>query len=140
MAYVGRFVSLTDTMYGKKVAPYVQPEVHTDLGVDAARFSFHDLCVASVGRAVPCILAEKFHAILIDAALKGMQDPGAELCRFDSLTDIMCGKKDALYMQSEVHTDQIYAEDSRSADVELPSVHDLCVADMGRADYSTLAE
>lgn len=79
-------------------------------GARVGRFSFHDLCGQNLGRADYSVVAEHFHTIFLDRVPKYTADLGAEFRRFVSLTDILYGKKVALYLQSEVHTDDLFAE------------------------------
>ena len=84
-------------------------------GNRVGRFSFHDLCGKSLGRADYGVVAENFHTIFIDRVPKYTADLGAEFRRFVCLTDILYGKRVALHMQSEVHTNDLFAESLNGA-------------------------
>lgn len=93
-------------------------------GVDAqgarvARFSFTELCGKNLGRAEYSAIAENFHTVFIDGVPSYKPDLGAEFRRFVSLTDILYGKKVALYLQSEVHTDELFAAGARGAEADV---------------------
>jgi len=93
-------------------------------GVDAqgarvARFAFADLCCKNLGRADYSAIAENFHTVFLDKVPVFKPDLGAEFRRFVSLTDILYGKKVALYLQSEVHTDKLFAAGTEAKDADL---------------------
>jgi len=84
-----------------------------------ARFSFDELCGKSLGRAEYSAVAENFHTVFLDGVPKYKPDLGAEFRRFVALTDILYGKKVALYLQSEVHTDELFAGSAAGAEADL---------------------
>jgi len=79
-------------------------------GASVAKFTFNDLCASSMGRADYSMLAETYHTVFIEGVPKYKQALGAEFNRFVSLTDILYGKKTALYLQSEVPTDALFSD------------------------------
>merc|ERR1719188_968151 len=87
-------------------------------GARVAWLPFHALCGKDTGRADYSTLAEKYHTVFITGVPKFRADLGAEFRRFVSLTDILYSKKVALYLQSEVHTDELFAEGLRSDDID----------------------
>jgi len=88
-------------------------------GAKVARFSFDDLCVKNLGRADYSTIAEQFHTVFIDGVPKFKPDLGAEFRRYVSLIDILYGKKVALYLQSEVDTDELFANSMMSPDLDM---------------------
>jgi len=88
-------------------------------GARVARFSFHDLCVKNLGRADYSTIAEHFHTVFVDGVPKFVPDLGAEFRRYVSLVDILYGKKVALYLQSEVDTDELFANSMMSPDLDM---------------------
>jgi len=88
-------------------------------GASVARFSFDDLCSQNMGRADYSTIAEKYNTIFIYRVPKFEPDLGAEFRRFVSLTDILYGKKVALYLQSEVHTSELFEYGMQSSDIDL---------------------
>merc|ERR1711957_761106 len=88
-------------------------------GASVARFSFDDLCAGSLGRADYSTIAEKYNTVFITGVPKFEADLGAEFRRFVSLTDILYGKKVALYLQSEVHTNKLFEDGMQNADIDL---------------------
>jgi len=96
------------------------PVSGTDVrGARVARFSFPDLCVRTLGRADYSVLAEKFHTIFIDDVPRFRPDLGAEFRRFVSLTDIIYGKKVALYLSSEVPIQELFAEGLQGGELDV---------------------
>jgi len=95
------------------IVPFVGEDVR---GARVARFSFDDLCIGNLGRADYSVIAENFHTLFITGVPRFKPDLGAEFRRFVSLTDIIYGKKVALYLQSEVHTNDLFADALLSAD------------------------
>merc|ERR1712176_1049367 len=88
-------------------------------GGKVAKFSFHDLCVQNLGRADYSTIAENFNTIFIEGVPKFKQELGTEFKRFVSLTDILYGKKVALYMQSAVHTDVLFEDGLNPDDMDI---------------------
>jgi predicted ATPase len=88
-------------------------------GANVAKFTFADLCKSNMGRADYSVLAEHCHTIFIEDVPKFEPDLGAEFRRFVSLTDILYGKKVALYLQSEVHTSELFSGALMSPDMDL---------------------
>lgn len=88
-------------------------------GAHVAKFSFDNLCKASLGRADYSVIAEEFHTIFVHDVPKFRPDLGAEFRRFVSLTDILYGKKVALYLQAETSPDQIYVDTVKDPDADL---------------------
>merc|ERR1712217_560091 len=98
----------------------VVPAAGTDMrGAKVARFSFDDLCVKNRGRADYSVIAENYHTLYIEGVPKFKPDLGAEFRRFISLTDMLYGKKVALHIQSEVHTEQLFADGLMNADIDM---------------------
>jgi predicted ATPase len=96
------------------------PAYGTDVrGAKVAKFSFHDLCVKNMGRADYSVIAENYHTIFVEGVPKFKADLGAEFRRFISLTDILYGKKVELRLQSEVHTEQLFADGLMSTDIDM---------------------
>jgi len=96
------------------------PARGTDIrGASVAKFSFSDLCVQNLGRADYSVIAENYHTLFIEGVPKFQPDLGAEFRRFVSLTDILYGKKVAVYLQSEVHTSQLFADGMLYADMDI---------------------
>merc|ERR1712050_318041 len=88
-------------------------------GAKVAKFSFNDLCVKNLGRADYCTLAEHFNTIFIEGVPKFKQELGTEFKRFVSLTDILYGKKVAVYVQTEVHTDMLFEDGLNPSDMDI---------------------
>jgi len=96
------------------------PAFGTDVrGAKVARFTFNDLCVSNMGRADYSVIAENYHTLFIEGVPKFKPDLGAEFRRFISLTDMLYGKKVALHLQSEVHTEQLFSDGLMSADIDM---------------------
>jgi len=96
------------------------PAFGTDVrGAKVARFTFNDLCGTNMGRADYSVIAENYHTLFIEGVPKFKPDLGAEFRRFISLTDILYGKKVCLHLQSEVHTEQLFADSLMNADIDL---------------------
>merc|ERR1712087_210481 len=57
--------------------------------------------------------------VFIEGVPKFKPDLGAEFRRFVSLTDILYGKKVALYLQSEVHTSELFSDAMMNPDMDL---------------------
>lgn len=112
-------------------------------GARVARFSFEDLCVRNMGRADYSTIAEHFHTVFVDGVPKFRPDLGAEFRRFVSLTDIAYGKKVELYIQSEVHTDELFAASFSSPDVDIDELWAFrrcssMLSEMQNKKYSTM--
>merc|ERR1740129_1676017 len=88
-------------------------------GAKVARFTFEDLCGKNMGRADYSTIAENYHTLFIEEVPKFKPDLGAEFRRFVSLTDILYGKKVALYLQSEVHTSELFSDAMMNPDMDL---------------------
>jgi len=96
------------------------PAFGTDVrGAKVARFTFNDLCVKNMGRADYSVIAENYHTIFVEGVPKFKPDLGAEFRRFISLTDMLYGKKVAMHLQSEVHTEQLFADGLMSSDIDM---------------------
>lgn len=127
-----RMDKVWEALVGKEVTqdlqlpiPSENRSVHVPLsgydtrGGRVGKFTFEGLCVKNLGRADYSVIAENFHTVFIYGVPKFKPDLGAEFRRFVSMTDIFYGKKVALYMQSEVHTDDLYADGMKSADMDM---------------------
>lgn len=88
-------------------------------GAKVARFTFEDLCGKNMGRADYSTIAENYNTLFIEEVPKFKPDLGAEFRRFVSLTDILYGKKVALRLQSEVHSEEIFAEGLANEDMDV---------------------
>jgi predicted ATPase len=98
----------------------VVPAYGTDVrGAKVAKFSFNDLCVKNMGRADYSVIAENYHTVFIEGVPKFKADLGAEFRRFVSLMDILYGKKVEVRLQSEVHTENLFADGLLSTDIDL---------------------
>jgi predicted ATPase len=88
-------------------------------GAQVAKFTFNDLCGTNMGRADYSVIAEEYHTIFVEGVPKFKPDLGAEFRRFVSLTDILYGKKVAVYMQSEVPTQSLFEAASMDPELDL---------------------
>eukprot|EP00928_Gymnodinium_smaydae_P043254 TRINITY_DN29020_c0_g2_i1.p1 TRINITY_DN29020_c0_g2~~TRINITY_DN29020_c0_g2_i1.p1 ORF type:complete len:641 (+),score=119.33 TRINITY_DN29020_c0_g2_i1:61-1983(+) len=97
------------------VVPYSGFDVH---GASVAKFSFTDLCAGNLGRAEYSTLAERFRTLFIAGVPRFSPDLGAEFRRFVALTDILYGKKVAVYMQCEVPVDDLFVDAAHNLDID----------------------